>query len=66
MSFLFCLVGTHGQEPTVVKEPQNTEVVIGKDIVLECKVEYLPTAPNGMVQWTKGDFALGFDKDVAG
>nr|CAB3259133.1 kin of IRRE-like protein 1 [Phallusia mammillata] len=52
-------------DPTIIEEPNDVTVKQGDDVTMRCVVEHLPSDDLSPVQWTRGDFALGFDRNLS-
>ena len=47
--------------PSIVEQPTDQKVLQSGDVTLRCVVEGIPHGVENPVQWTKGNFALGYD-----
>lgn len=48
------------QTQRIVEGPVDTKIISGETAVLKCRVE----AQKGAVQWVKGGFGLGYDRQL--
>ena len=49
----------------IIEEPVDKTVRQGGDVTLNCVVEHLPSDDLQPVQWTKGAFGLGNDRELS-
>ncbi|XP_055938972.1 nephrin-like isoform X2 [Argiope bruennichi] len=57
-----CCAGVKGQQQYFRVKPQNTAVVEGQTVELQCRIGNQA----GSVQWSKDGFVLGFDRMIPG
>ncbi|CAK8694163.1 unnamed protein product [Clavelina lepadiformis] len=61
-----CFVLTSwAQKPSIIEDPQDVTVRQGDDVTLRCVVKNLPYDDLTPVQWTRGGFALGYDRNLS-
>ena len=59
---MFVCISVSGQDVQFLKEPADVTFIGGQNIELECQI----LNPPGAVQWTRGGFGLGSDRDLSG